>query len=112
MLSGYADEHVWSALVEGLRRRGMDVVTVQERQGEGTDDPDVLAEALREERILMTNDHDFLALASRSAASGEAFAPIFYWPQQRRRVGDLVRSIIREATRNTYEEALSKVFYI
>ena len=31
MLAGYADEHVKFAIVEGLRRRGMDVVTVQDR---------------------------------------------------------------------------------
>lgn len=31
MLSGFADEHVKAAIVDGLRLRGMDVVTAHER---------------------------------------------------------------------------------
>ncbi|MFZ1937339.1 MAG: DUF5615 family PIN-like protein [Thermoguttaceae bacterium] len=59
MLKAYADEHVLAAIIQALRRRGMDVVTVQQRQGEGTDDAEVLVEALRDSRLLLTNDTDF-----------------------------------------------------
>ena len=88
----WADFSIWAGRVIC----GMDVVTVQERQGEGTDDTEVLAEATRDSRVVLTNDADFLALAARLAGQREPFAPIFFWPQNRRRVGDLVRSIIRE----------------
>ena len=101
-----------SAIVEALRRRGMDVATVQERQGEGTDDAAVLAEALRGSRVVLTNDTDFLVLASQSTARGETFAPIFFWPQQRRRVGEILRGIIREANRSDYAGACSRVFFL
>ncbi len=91
----------------------MDVVTVQERQGEGTNDPEVLAEAMRDSRIVLTNDTDFLVLAARCARGGESFAPIFFWPQQsRRRVGEIVRRIIREASRNDYAAACSMVHFL
>jgi hypothetical protein len=112
VLRTYADEHVLSAIVEALRRRGMDVITVQEHQGEGTDDAAVLEEALRESRVVLTNDADFLVLAARHAVRQEAFAPIFFWPQQRRRVGDVVRSIVREATRNDYAAIYSQVVFL
>ena len=113
MLKAYADEHVLSAVVQALRSRGMEVVTVQERQGEGTGDADVLAEALRDGRIVLTNDTDFLVLASQCAARAEPFAPIFFWPQQsRRRVGEIVRGIIRDASRSTYAEACSRVCFL
>jgi hypothetical protein len=113
MLKAYADEHVVSAIVQALRQRGMDVVTVQERQGEGTDDADVLAEALRDARIMLTNDTDFLALAAQCGKRAEQFAPIFFWPQQsRRRVGAIVRGIIRDANRGTYAEACSRVHFL
>lgn len=112
MLRAYADEHVQSAVVDALRRRGMDVVTVRERQGEGTADAAVLAEALRGNRVVLTNDADFLVLASQSAARGEAFAPIFFRRQQRRRVGEIVRSVIREASRDNYVAACSQVFFL
>ena len=102
-----------SAIVQALRQRGMNIVTVQERQGEGTDDAKVLAEALRDNRIVLTNDADFLALAARYATRGEPFAPIFFWPQQsRRRVGEIVRRIIREANRGDYAAACSRVHFL
>jgi hypothetical protein len=72
----------------------------------------VLAQALREERVLLTNDQDFLRLAASLAQLGETFAPIFFWPQQRRTIGEIVRSIIREATLSDYEAARSRVFYL
>jgi hypothetical protein len=90
----------------------MDVVFVQDRQGEGTEDADVLAEAWRNERIALTCDTDFLVLAAQLTKRGEAFAPIFFWPQKRRGVGEIVRRIIREATSSTYEAACSRVHFL
>ena len=113
MLKAYADEHVMWAIVQALRQRGMDVVTVQERQGEGTDDAEALAEALRDSRIMLTNDTDFLVLAAQHSRRGESFAPVFFWPQQsRRRVGEIVRGIIRQASRSDYAAACSRVYFL
>jgi len=64
MLKGYADEHVVFGLVQALRQRGMDVVCVQDQGREQADDADLLDEALSEERVMLTNDTDFLALAA------------------------------------------------
>ena len=112
MLKGYADEHVNAAIVHALRLRQMDIATVQERQGEGTDDADVLAEALRDERVLLTCDGDFLLLAAEYGSQGRVFSPIFYWPQSRRHVGSIMRSILREANRADYAAACSQVYFI
>ena len=76
MLKGYADEHVNAAIVHALWLRQMDIATVQEVQGEGTDDAEVLAEALRDERVLLTCDEDFLILAADYGSQGRIFAPI------------------------------------
>lgn len=112
MLKAYADEHVVVPLVEALRKRGMDIVTVQEQGREGTNDAKLLVEALREQRVMLTSDQDFLALASQCTTRGETFAPIFFWSQQRRTIGQLVRSIIREASQNDYAKACSHVFFL
>jgi hypothetical protein len=112
MLKGYADEHVVFGLVQALRQRGMDVVRAQERGREQADDADLLNEALIDERVMLTNDTDFLALAGERAARQERFAPIFFWPQQRRSIGQLVQSIIREASRHDYTSACSQVFFL
>jgi hypothetical protein len=112
MLQGYADEHVVFGLVQALRQRGMDVVRVQDRGREQADDADLLDEALTDERAMLTNDTDFLVLAAERAARQERFAPIFFWPQQRRSIGQLVRSIIREASRHDFDSACSQVFFL
>lgn len=41
----YHDEHVRSAVTEGLRKRGVDVLTAQEDGAEGTPDPALLDRA-------------------------------------------------------------------
>ena len=112
MLKAYADEHVVFGLVQALRQRGMDVIRVQDRGREQTDDAELLDEALHDERVMLTNDVDFLALAAQRAAQQQRFAPIFFWPQQRRSIGQLVRSIIREASRYDYDSACSQVFFL
>ena len=111
MLDVYADENVTNAVVQALRKRGMDVVTVSDRGREGTDDALLLAEALADERVLLTNDQDFLALAAEAAARRDTFAPIFYWPQQQRRVGELVNRMIQEVSQISYADACSRVFF-
>jgi hypothetical protein len=112
VLKGYADPHAVFAIVQALRTRGMDVVTAAERSQQEADDSELLADALANQRIMLTNDSDFLALAAELAKRGEVFAPIFYWPQQQRGIGEIMRKIIREATLHSYEEAASRVFFL
>ena len=54
MLSGYADQHVHATTIAGLQRRGMDVVTAQERGQCGVDDEILLAAATAEGRVRYT----------------------------------------------------------
>ena len=58
----YMDEHVPRAVVEGLRRRGVDVLRAQEAGMLGAGDEQHLALALRERRVIFTQDADFLRL--------------------------------------------------
>jgi hypothetical protein len=90
----------------------MDVASVVERGKQGTDDDVLLDEACAEQRVMMTCDTDFLRLADERWAAGAEFAPIFFWPQQKRTVGRVVRRVIQLATTHTYEEARSRVFHI
>ncbi|MHB0955546.1 MAG: DUF5615 family PIN-like protein [Pirellulaceae bacterium] len=112
MLRGFADVHVVHAIVQALRRRGMDVATARQRELQEADDSDLLAAALDEERVMLTNDTDFLALAARCSANNETFAPIYFWPQQGRPIGEMVRRILREASLGDYPSARSKVHFL
>ena len=112
MLAGYADENVIAPLVEALRRRGMDVVTVQDRDRRRADDADLLDEALRDERLMLTNDTDFLAIAADRSSRNESFAPIIFWPQQQRRIAELVRALIGVASNHDYSELIGQVIFL
>lgn len=73
-ISFYTDEHVSRAVVQGLRHRGIDVLTVPEAGLMGASDLEHLARARREGRVIFTQDDDFLRLA----AAGAPHAGIVY----------------------------------
>jgi predicted nuclease of predicted toxin-antitoxin system len=73
-VSFYTDEHVSRAVIQGLRHRGIDVLTVPEAGQMGASDEEHLALAQREGRVIFTQDDDFLKLA----AAGLPHAGIVY----------------------------------
>jgi predicted nuclease of predicted toxin-antitoxin system len=74
----YLDEHVSKAVTEGLRRRGVDVVTVQELDLQAEEDVQHLEQAARDGRVIFTQDADFLRLH----ALGHPHRGIVYAHQQ------------------------------
>jgi len=85
----YMDEHVPSAVTQGLRRRGIDVLTAQEAAMVAASDEEHLAFALRQGRVVFTQDADFLRLH----AAGSNHAGIAYVHQQTP-VGDMIRGLV------------------
>jgi len=83
------DEHVPPTVTEGLRRRGVDVLTAQEAQKLAASDEEHLAFARAQERVIFTQDADFLRLH----AAGTVHAGIAYTPQQTP-VGDMIRGLV------------------
>lgn len=69
----YLDEHIPKAIADGLRRRGVDVLTVQEAGRTGLPDSEQLAFAFAQGRVLLTMDSDFLVLARQSTHAGIAY---------------------------------------
>jgi predicted nuclease of predicted toxin-antitoxin system len=58
----YADEHLPRPVCQGLRRRGIDLLTTQESGNLGASDVDQLAFATGQNRVLITFDTDLLVL--------------------------------------------------
>ncbi len=73
----FTDEHVSNAVVKGLRQRGIDVISVAEAEMLGATDEEHIAFALIENRVIFTQDDDFLRLHS----SGVKHAGIVYAKQ-------------------------------
>lgn len=85
----YTDEHVSRATVGGLRNGGSDVLTATEAQMLGAPDHAHLALARRENRVLFTQDADFLRLA----AAGVPHSGIVY-AHQRTPIGEIIRGLV------------------
>ena len=63
----HLDEHVSHDVARGLRSRGVDVSTAAEADLLGAGDPAHIAFAIRESRVIVTHDADFLAFAQTGA---------------------------------------------
>ena len=85
----YTDEHVPTAVVNGLRRRGVDVLTVKEADMLGASDEEHLALAKSQGRVIFTQDDDFLRLHDR----GINHSGIVYTSQQTS-IGDIIRGLM------------------
>ena len=85
----YLDEHIPKTVAEGLRRHGIDVLTVQEAGRVGDPDRKLLAFTAMKRRVVVTFDDDFLALD----AAGIPHSGIVFSQVGRRSVGDLIESL-------------------
>jgi len=85
----YFDEHVPQAVADGLRRRGVDVLVVQDTGRRGAPDDEQLAFASQQGRVMVTMDSDYLILA----AQGATHAGIAYVKPGTRSVGQLIQKL-------------------
>ena len=95
MLRSLADESCDFAAVRALRAAGFDVLSVAEALA-GADDEGVIALALREGRILLTEDKDFgqLVFAARSKSVGVVL--IRFPASARSSVADRMLELVRK----------------
>lgn len=76
-------------MINGLRQRGVDVLSVPEAGKIGASDREQLAFALAEGRVLLTYDTDFLSLG----AAGVHHAGIVY-ASQYMPIGEIIRGLM------------------
>jgi len=103
----YLDEHVARAVALGLRRRGIDVLTVQEAGLTGESDLSHLALAAVQGRVIFTQDDDFLRLH----AQGIPHAGIVY-AQRRIPAGDVIRGLVLISNVLTPDEMRNHVEFL
>jgi hypothetical protein len=74
----YMDVHIPAAITEGLRLRGVEVLTAQEDGRRRLPDDKLLDRATELGHVLFTQDDDLLREASERQRHGAAFAGIIY----------------------------------
>ncbi len=103
----YFDEHIHSAVADALERRGVDVLTVQAATRRGFADKEQLAYALQQERVIVTQDSDYIALV----ASGQPHAGIAF-AQPRASVAEVINSLLLLYDVLSAEEMQNHVEYL
>lgn len=89
----YMDHHVKAAVSDGLRSRGVDVVTCFEDETDQAPDPLILKRATELGRVVFTQDDDFLAIADEWLESGRDFAGVIYAHQLGITIGQAIRDL-------------------
>ncbi|MEL7315604.1 MAG: DUF5615 family PIN-like protein, partial [Cyanobacteria bacterium J06559_3] len=96
----------------GLRRRGVDVLTSQEDNRRGVPDPILLDRALQLERVMFSQDEDFIIEADRRQAEGINFAGVIHARQTAVSVGDCVRDLELIAKITEPEDHFNQIQYL
>ena len=86
----YMDQHFPGPVSRGLARRGVDVLTTQEADRCGLPDPEQLAFATAEGRVMVTFDPDFQALHQ----AGVDHAGIAWCPERKYGIGGLIQALL------------------
>jgi predicted nuclease of predicted toxin-antitoxin system len=104
----YLDQHLSHALAAGLRSRGIDVLTASDVGRCGLADPDQLAFATAEGRVMVSFDPDYLALH----AAGVSHAGIAWSPATKHSIGGLINALDLIQAVLTADEMTNHVEYL
>jgi hypothetical protein len=106
------DVHVPSAITEGLRLRGVEVLTSQADGTRRLSDTALLDRATTLERILFTRDEDLLREAAQRQERGMAFAGVIYAHQLKVTIGQCIRDLETLALVGEPEDFANRVEYL
>ncbi len=108
----YCDENIESAIVEGLRRRDIEVISVQDTKDLGKSDEYHLERAFKLGAVILTYDADLLKIAHQWNQKGKRHRGILYaHPQdlsfgERIRLVELVTQVLSEKEMENHIEFL------
>ena len=95
-----------------LRRRGIDILTAQQDGTQRFDDEALQVRATELERLLFTQDDDFLEIASRWQQQNRNFAGIVYCHQLASGIGEIVEDLELVVACTSDEEVRDRVTYL
>lgn len=108
----YMDVHVKRAVTDGLRLRGVDVLTAQEDGAAEFEDPKLLDRATELSRVLFSQDNDLLREANKRQQIGEHFAGVIYAHQLNITVGQCIDDLELIAKATEPGEWLNSMVYL
>jgi hypothetical protein len=106
------DVNVRQAVTDGLRLRGVEVLTAQEDGSRELEDDALLDRATELGYVLFTQDDDLLREAAQRQERGETFAGVIYAHQLQVTVGQCVRDLEILALAGNPEDFANRVEYL
>ena len=104
----HLDESVANAVANGLEHRGIDVTTSKATGLIGASDLQQLDYAMKQDRVLVTHDDDFL----RIHAEGAEHAGIVYVHQRRLTIGQTVLALLALHRNRSAESMAGRVEFL
>lgn len=111
-LSYYMDQHVSAAVTQGLRRRGIDVLTAYEDAASRLEDSDLLTRASALKRVLYTQDQDFLRIVAEWQKEQRHFTGVIYAHQLAISVGQTIEDLELIAHGSSPEEMENRIEFL
>jgi hypothetical protein len=108
----FMDHHVPAAITQGLRQRGVDVLTVEEDHKADWDDEMLLERAHDLGRVVFTQDDDFLAIGHEWQQTGREFSGILYAHQLQITIGQAVRDLELVAGVMNHDEFMNRIEFL
>ena len=107
MISIQCDEHIKSSIINGLKARAIQAYSVEENNLKGFSDTTLLQYCIKTNRILLTNDEDFLELSNKYNYPGIIFITTQFSP-----IGDIIRAVIKLNDTLSQSEFKNSKFFI
>lgn len=108
----YMDAHVPQAVTNGLRVRGVDVITAQENNASNLPDSELLNRATALHRALFTFDDDLLVEATRRQQAGIYFEGVIYANPLSVSIGKCVHDLEIIAKGGEPEDLINRVEFL
>lgn len=108
----YMDVHIPLAITEGLRRRGIDVLTAQQDGADRLEDDLLLQRATRLDRALFSQDEDLLAIAAACQAKNVDFSGLIYAHQLGPGIGEIVEDLEILCTCTEAQEICNHIIFL
>jgi len=108
----YMDVHIPRAITNGLRLRGIDVLTAQEDDTTTLYDSSLLDRATELQRPLYSQDDDLLSEAHYRINEGIPFAGVIYFHQLHSPIGRCVDDLEIISKASDLEDLLNQVIFI
>jgi len=98
-------------VVQGLRLRGVEVLTALEDGAQRLPDPELLDRATALDRALFSTDKDLIIEARRRQRAGVRFTGVVFAPQQLP-IGDCVQQLELVAKAGRPEDLVDSLFFL